>query len=154
MATQRPAYVHVDQDNFTQYFDLNGSATYDKPTGIVTVTPDKNDQVGNFALKPKIDASTNFTLLGQVNLGNRTSATGGADGIGFAFHNGNSTDIGNAGDNLGIGGLIDALGLKLDTWHNGDTCLKHYGRAHKCQRRMLMVMVEQMILILRNLVVS
>ncbi|WCJ47687.1 adhesin [Levilactobacillus brevis] len=95
MATQRPAYVHVDQDNFTQYFDLNGSATYDKPTGIVTVTPDKNDQVGNFALKPKID------------------------GIGFAFHNGNSTDIGNAGDNLGIGGLIDALGLKLDTWHNG-----------------------------------
>ncbi|WAE44994.1 hypothetical protein OUY26_11925 [Levilactobacillus brevis] len=27
--------------------------------------------------------------------------------------------IGNAGDNLGIGGLIDALGLKLDTWHNG-----------------------------------
>lgn len=119
MATQRPAYIHVDQDNFTQYFDLNGSATYDKLTGIVTVTPDKNDQVGNFALKPKIDASTNFTLLGQVNLGNRTSATGGADGIGFAFHNGNSTDIGNAGGNLGIGGLIDALGFKLDTWHNG-----------------------------------
>ncbi|MDM7528208.1 SpaA isopeptide-forming pilin-related protein, partial [Lacticaseibacillus paracasei] len=50
--------------------------------------------------------------------GNKTSSQGGADGIGFAFHDGNTTDIGNAGGNLGIGGLQNAIGFKLDTWHN------------------------------------
>ena len=63
--------------------------------------------------------NTSFTLTGQINLGNRTSSQGGADGIGFAFHNGNTTDIGNAGGNLGIGGLQKAIGFKLDTYHNG-----------------------------------
>lgn len=56
-----------------------------------------------------------FTLTSQVNLGSNPS---GADGIGFAFHSGNTTDVGNAGGNLGIGGLQDAIGFKLDTWFN------------------------------------
>ncbi|EQC58369.1 hypothetical protein N219_11860 [Limosilactobacillus fermentum MTCC 8711] len=56
-----------------------------------------------------------FTLTGKVNLGSNPN---GADGIGFAFHNGNTTDIGNAGANLGIGGLQNALGFKLDTFTN------------------------------------
>ncbi len=71
----------------------------------MTITPDENNKVGNFSLKSKIDMNTSFTLTGQINLGNRTSSQGGADGIGFAFHTGNTNDIGNAGGNLGIGGL-------------------------------------------------
>ncbi|MBW8037290.1 LPXTG cell wall anchor domain-containing protein [Lactobacillus helveticus] len=63
--------------------------------------------------------NTSFTLTGQINLGSRTSSQGGADGISFAFHTGNTTDIGNAGGNLGIGGLQNAIGFKLDTYHNG-----------------------------------
>ena len=110
------ASTEVTKDNFLQYFDLNGSATYDQSTGIVTLTPDDNNQVGNFALKSKIDTNSSFTLTGQVNLG---SDPNGADGISFAFHNGNTTDLGNSGGNLGIGGLLDALGFKLDTWGNG-----------------------------------
>ena len=113
------ALTNVTKDNFEDYFSLNGSATYDQTTGIVTITPDKNDKVGNFSLKSKIDMNTSFTLTGQINLGNRTFSQGGADGIGFAFHNGNTTDIGNAGGNLGIGGLQKAIGFKLDTYHNG-----------------------------------
>ena len=113
------ALTNVTKDNFEDYFSLNGSATYDQTTGIVTITPDKNDKIGNFSLKSKIDMNTSFTLTGQINLGNRTSSQGGADGIGFAFHNGNTTDIGNAGGNLGIGGLQKAIGFKLDTYHNG-----------------------------------
>lgn len=113
------ALTNVTKDNFEDYFSLNGSVTYDQTTGIVTITPDKNDKVGNFSLKSKIDMNTSFTLTGQINLGNRTSSQGGADGIGFAFHNGNTTDIGNAGGNLGIGGLQKAIGFKLDTYHNG-----------------------------------
>ncbi|WP_457922186.1 mucin-binding protein [Levilactobacillus brevis] len=113
------ALTNVTKDNFEDYFSLNGSATYDQTTGIVTITPDENNKVGNFSLKSKIDMNTSFTLTGQINLGNRTSSQGGADGIGFAFHTGNTTDIGNAGGNLGIGGLQKAIGFKLDTCHNG-----------------------------------
>ncbi|KRL28327.1 lectin-like domain-containing protein [Lactobacillus kefiranofaciens] len=114
--TDNEALTHVTKDTFLDYFSLNGSATYDKNSGIVTITPDEYNKVGNFSLKSKIDMSTSFTLTGQVNLGSKPN---GADGIGFAFHNGNTTDIGNAGGNLGIGGLQNALGFKLDTWSDG-----------------------------------
>ncbi|MCE6032221.1 MucBP domain-containing protein, partial [Lactiplantibacillus pentosus] len=116
LATDKEALTHVTKDNFLAYFSLNGSATYDQNTGIVTITPDEYNKVGNFSLKSKIDMNTSFTLTGKVNLGSNPN---GADGIGFAFHNGNTTDIGNAGGNLGIGGLQNALGFKLDTWSNG-----------------------------------
>ncbi|MCZ3672024.1 MucBP domain-containing protein [Lactobacillus gasseri] len=116
LATDADALTHVTKDNFLAYFSLNGSATYDQNTGIVTITPDEYNKVGNFSLKSKIDMNTSFTLTGKVNLGSNPN---GADGIGFAFHNGNTTDIGNAGGNLGIGGLQNALGFKLDTWSNG-----------------------------------
>ena len=118
LATDKEALTHVTKDNFLAYFSLNGSATYDPNTGIVTITPNDNNQVGNFSLKSKIDMNSSFTLTGRVNLGDKTSYQGGADGIGFAFHNGNTTDVGNAGGNLGIGGLQNAIGFKLDTWHN------------------------------------
>ncbi|MCT4380108.1 lectin-like domain-containing protein [Leuconostoc pseudomesenteroides] len=111
---------HVTASNFLDYFSLNGSATYDASQGVVTLTTDNNNLVGNFSLKSKIDMNSSFTLTGQVNLGNKVSSKGGADGIGFAFHDGNTTDIGNAGGNLGIGGLINAVGFKLDTYHNDD----------------------------------
>ncbi|WP_173008418.1 lectin-like domain-containing protein, partial [Lactobacillus helveticus] len=116
-ATDKEALTHVDNVNFLDYFSLNGSATYDQHTGTVTITQDEYNQVGNFSLKSKIDMNKSFTLTGQVNLGSNPN---GADGIGFAFHNGNTTDIGNAGGNLGIGGLQNALGFKLDT------CLNYY----------------------------
>ena len=118
MADNTAVLTNVTKDNFKDYFSLNGSATYNQTTGIVTITPDENDKVGNFSLKSKIDMNSSFTLTGQVNIGNKTSSQGGADGIGFAFHNGNTTDVGNAGGNLGIAGLQDAIGFKLDTWHN------------------------------------
>ena len=97
--TDNEALPHVAKDTFLDYFSLNGSATYDKNSGIVTITPDEYNKVGNFSLKSKIDMSTSFTLTGQVNLGSNPN---GADGIGFAFHNGNTTDIGNAGSNFFI----------------------------------------------------
>ena len=114
-ATTEAALSHVDKANFLEYFSLNGSATYDAEKGIVTITPEQNNQVGNFSLTSKIDMNKSFTLTGQVNLGSHPD---GADGIGFAFHSGNTTDVGNAGGNLGIGGLQDAIGFKLDTWFN------------------------------------
>ena len=116
LPTDKEALTHVTKNNFLDYFSLKGSATYDQNTGIVTITPDEYSKVGNLSLKSKIDMNTSFTLTGQVNLGSNSPY--GADGIGVAFHNGNTTDIGNAGGNLGIGGLQNALGFKLDTWTN------------------------------------
>ncbi|WP_180368297.1 lectin-like domain-containing protein, partial [Oenococcus oeni] len=112
------AMTTVTKENFLDYFTLNGSATYNATTGIVTLTTDSNNEVGNFSLDSEIDMNSSFTLIGEVNLGSKTSSEGGADGIGLAFDSGNTTDIGNSGGNLGIGGLQDALGFKLDTWHN------------------------------------
>lgn len=108
-------YSHVNKDNFLDYFILNGDATYDPQTGIVTLTPNENNQVGNFTLKNKINLDYNFKLTGSINLG---SDKNGADGIGLAFHNGNTNDVGISGGNNGIAGLENAFGFKLDTWHN------------------------------------
>ncbi|RRJ11061.1 hypothetical protein EIM20_36120, partial [Pseudomonas aeruginosa] len=42
----------------------------------------------------------------------------GGDGIGFAFSPGTLGQIGKEGAALGIGGLNNAFGFKLDTYHN------------------------------------
>lgn len=107
--------LSVTKENFMDYFVLNGSATYDKKSGIVTLTPNKNNQVGNFTLKTKIDMSQSFTLRGGINLGSNIF---GADGVSFGFHEGNTSDIGIFGGNLGIAGLQNATAFKLDTYHN------------------------------------
>lgn len=109
-------FVQVTKDNFLNYFNLEASATYDKSTGIVTLTEAKGNQVGNFTLNGKIDMNQSFTLTGYVNLGSNKY---GADGVSFAFHSGNTNDIGVFGGNLGIGGLENAVGFKLDTYKNG-----------------------------------
>lgn len=41
------------------------------------------DQSGNVTLKTKVDMSQNFTLSGSINLGDKSSESGGADGVGF-----------------------------------------------------------------------
>ncbi|MCP9037581.1 MucBP domain-containing protein, partial [Streptococcus oralis] len=110
--------VTVTKENFLDYFKLNGSATYNQDDGVITLTPDENSRLGNFSLKSKIDMNQSFKLIGQVNLGDKTQKHGGADGIGFAFHTGNITDLGASGGNLGIGGLRNATGFKLDTYRN------------------------------------
>jgi len=110
--------VTVTKENFLDYFKLNGSATYNQDDGVITLTPDENSRLGNFSLKSKINMNQSFKLIGQVNLGDKTQKHGGADGIGFAFHTGNITDLGADGGNLGIGGLRNATGFKLDTYRN------------------------------------
>ncbi|RUS52349.1 hypothetical protein QI30_16355, partial [Kurthia sp. 3B1D] len=121
-ATTESNITSVTKDNFEDHFVLNGSAKnqYNKNSGTVTLTPDKIDQSGNFALNEKIDLSKSFTLKGKINLGTKSKSQGGADGIGFAFHNGDPSTIGMSGGALGIGNLVDAFGFKLDTFFNGE----------------------------------
>ncbi|MEE6693679.1 lectin-like domain-containing protein, partial [Lactiplantibacillus plantarum] len=114
--------VTVNKDNFDNYFNQNGSANnnYDKDTGIQTIT-DGSFQSGNVAFDGAIDVRNNFEIDGAINLGQITSSqgyTGIADGIGFVFYKGDRNQVGGNGGNLGIYGVTDAFGWKVDTWFN------------------------------------
>ncbi|WP_285017161.1 lectin-like domain-containing protein [Lactococcus garvieae] len=112
--------IHVDSSNFLEYFNLNGSATYDG-SGVVTLTPDSRNQAGNATLKTRIDMSQSFSLQGEINLGTKSQDQGGADGIGFGFHSQTSDSIGDSGGALGIGRLVGAFGWKADTFYNNSS---------------------------------
>lgn len=110
--------VTVDAKNFNHYFDMHGTATDQlNSDGSVTITFTKKGQqysVGGISLKEKINMDSSFTLNGQINLGN----FGGADGMGIVFHTGSVDALGRPGGNLGIAGLPDAVGFKLDSYYD------------------------------------
>lgn len=109
--------IHVNPNNFLDYFNLNGSATYDG-SGILTLTPDARNQSGNATLKTRIDMSQSFTLEGEINLGDKSQLQGGADGIGFGFHSQTTGLLGDGGGTMGIGSLRGGFGWKADTHFN------------------------------------
>ncbi|MCI2773821.1 lectin-like domain-containing protein, partial [Staphylococcus petrasii] len=115
--------VTINKDNFTDHFNVKDSATYNPKTGIVTLTPDEGSKKGSITLNTKINSNKSFHFTGKVNLGSRyegyspDGVTGG-DGIGFAFSPGKVDDTGKEGAAVGIGGLANAFGFKLDTYHN------------------------------------
>lgn len=113
----------MEPTDFLDYFQRNGSAAqfdYDLSTFTQTLTPNQTSQSGNVTLKNKIDMSSSFQFKGLVNLGDKSKAQGGADGIGFEFQPGNTDVVGHSGGAAGIGGVPGAFGFKLDTYYNGD----------------------------------
>ncbi|MGE6933451.1 lectin-like domain-containing protein, partial [Staphylococcus capitis] len=117
--------VVVTKDNFNDHMNVSGSAVYDPKTGIVTLTPDEKSKKGAISLNTRLDSNRSFRFDGKVNLGNRyegfhnsTDDFDGRDGIGFAFSPGDRGEIGKEGAAVGIGGLKNAFGFKLDTFHN------------------------------------
>lgn len=118
--------VTVTKDNFSQHFNLKDTAIYDANTGIVTLTSDTPSQKGSITLNTKINSNKSFNFTGKVNLGNRYEGYSpdgviGGDGIGFAFSPGTLDATGKEGAAVGIGGLTNAFGFKLDTYHNTST---------------------------------
>ena len=119
-ATSREITVYPK--DFLTYFQRNGSAAgfdYDLATYTQTLTPNKASQAGNVTLKTKVDMSQNFTFTGKINLGDKAQNAGGADGVGFLFHPGDTNVVGAPGGAAGIGGVNGAFGFKLDTYYNG-----------------------------------
>ncbi|WP_047561016.1 lectin-like domain-containing protein, partial [Staphylococcus schweitzeri] len=111
--------ITVNKDNFKQHMTTSGNATYDQSTGIVTLTQDITSQRGAITLGTRIDSNKSFHFSGKVNLGNKYEGHGnGGDGIGFAFSPGVLGETGLNGAAVGIGGLSNAFGFKLDTYHN------------------------------------
>ena len=114
--------ITVNRGNFKDFFNQNGSAkdNYDQLTGIQTIT-NGSFQYGNISFNGSIDVRNNFEIDGAINLGQITSNygyTGIADGIGFAFYKGKRNQVGGNGGDLGIYGIKNAFGWKVDTWFN------------------------------------
>lgn len=113
----------ITKEDYLNYFHLNGSAVgkFDPSTGKQILT-DSNHQSGNITFQAAIDLRGSFTINGAINIGKsngQTSGTGAiADGIGFAFYKGQRDQVGGTGGNLGIYGIPNAFGWKLDTFTN------------------------------------
>ncbi|WP_038566635.1 lectin-like domain-containing protein [Weissella tructae] len=121
--------VEITKENFSDYFDMNGSATYDQESGIVTLTEKKRKQSGNVKLKEHFNPNEDFLLQGGLNLGDNSNGQPikgnglerGGDGVGFVFHPGDINQVGNVGGAIGIGGIVDGFGFKFDTYWNGNS---------------------------------
>ena len=113
----------VTKDNFESFFQIGGTASYDKSTGTIKLTDDVSGQVGSAYLRFKIDPGQDFSFTGKVDIGDkyeghRVNGRDGGDGVGFVFHTGNVNELGKTGAAIGMGGIKSAFGFKLDSWHN------------------------------------
>ncbi|WP_181039229.1 lectin-like domain-containing protein [Enterococcus faecalis] len=116
-----PLHSVIKGDDYANNFTPNGSAVINSNTA--TLTPDQSHLAGNTILNTKIDMRYSFKLNGEVNLGDKSKAQGGADGISFVFQPGDTNVIGIPGGSMAIGGIQGAFGFKLDTYYN------QYGQA-------------------------
>lgn len=111
----------VTSDNLSDYFQTNGTAEIDHDSGVVTLTQDAQNQSGAITLKQPMLADYPFMLRGTINLGNKSQQNRGADGMGIGFHTSPAGSIGQTGNGMGLAGLKDAFGFKLDTYYNSSS---------------------------------
>ena len=112
--------IKVDKDNFSDYFNLHGNASYDSNSGVVTLTPARVYMNGSTALNVKIDTTKDFKLEGEFLIKTDDPNRVPVDGIGFALTPDDQTKLGYNGAAVGISGLKDAVGFKIDTFFNRD----------------------------------
>ncbi len=103
----------VDEDCFT----LNGNAQYIDVGGedCIQLTQEINNQTGCAWSGSQIDFATSFSLTLDYYFGNNVN---GADGNTFTFQPSSSTACGEAGGQLGAGGIANALVVEFDTYDN------------------------------------
>ncbi|MGT2832549.1 lectin-like domain-containing protein, partial [Streptococcus halotolerans] len=116
------ARLEVTKKNMVDYFIVGGNAKGDdvNPT---TLTDDVSGQAGSLGLKNKINMNEDFTLIGKLNLGDKyegysPNGRKGGDGVSLAFTTANPGVVGLSGASIGLGGIPNSFGFKLDTWHN------------------------------------
>ena len=111
---------HVTKTNFADHFRVIGNTSWYNPnTGIISLTDDTNNLVSAAYLTSKLDISQGFHLTGKVNLGHRSMAQNSGNGVSFILSQNSPGEIGKAGPAVGIGGLKNAFGFKLDTKFDG-----------------------------------
>ncbi|MCK8607044.1 lectin-like domain-containing protein [Apilactobacillus ozensis] len=102
--------------NIREAFDVSKVINNIDGNDIILTDDIKGQTRGVATLKNKIDFGKPFTLNGKINLGNSGNKYG--DGISFGFSTDNTNAIGRAGGGVGISGLNNAFGFKIDTYYN------------------------------------
>ncbi|MCF6160541.1 lectin-like domain-containing protein [Furfurilactobacillus milii] len=113
--------VTISPSNFDSFFKVNGDARY--ADGKVTLTS-KGGQSGNITLLNQLNPNYGFTVNGGVSM-SLDGQSSNADGISFIFHPGNNNMVGGTGGELGIAGLPNSFGFKIDNYYNGDDTNVH-----------------------------
>ncbi|MGQ2287791.1 lectin-like domain-containing protein, partial [Leuconostoc suionicum] len=110
--------TNINNSNFLDFFSIinNDYTKYDANSGILKLTTG-SQQAGGVTFKNDIDLSKPFSMDFDINVGSGNVA----DGIGIAFYSGDRNQIGKKAGNLGIYGIPNAFGWKLDTWNNPES---------------------------------
>ncbi|MHA2817669.1 lectin-like domain-containing protein, partial [Streptococcus agalactiae] len=116
------AHLIVTKNNMVDHFEVRGTAYGDDQNPVV-LTEDVSGQAGSLLLNKRIDMNESFRLEGRLSLGNKyegykVGGRSGGDGVSFAFTSTALGTIGLSGASIGLGGLPNSFGFKLDTWHN------------------------------------
>ena len=118
------AKLIVTQDNQDTFFTTSADAH--KDGNVVTLTDDAPSRKGAYTLFNKISLSESFELVGKINIGKRyegysPDGVAGGDGVSFVFTTSEPGVVGLDGASIGLGGIPNSFGFKLDTYHNTST---------------------------------
>ena len=118
------AKLIVTPDNQDTFFTTSADAH--KDGNVVTLTDDAPSRKGAYTLFNKISLSESFELVGKINIGKRyegysPDGVAGGDGVSFVFTTSEPGVVGLDGASIGLGGIPNSFGFKLDTYHNTST---------------------------------
>ena len=118
------AKLIVTPDNQDTFFTTSADAH--KDGNVVTLTDDAPSRKGAYTLFNKISLSESFELVGKINIGSRyegysPDGVSGGDGVSFVFTTSEPGVVGLDGASIGLGGIPNSFGFKLDTYHNTST---------------------------------
>ena len=118
------AKLIVTPDNQDTFFTTSADAH--KDGNVVTLTDDAPSRKGAYTLFNKISLSESFELVGKINIGKRYEGyspdrVAGGDGVSFVFTTAEPGVVGLDGASIGLGGIPNSFGFKLDTYHNTST---------------------------------
>lgn len=107
-------FVSFTYDLPAQY-QLVGEAEFVQDS-CIQLTGNAFNQFGSFWFLEKVSLSESFNVQAELYFG---ESDGGADGIVFALQP-LSNNVGQAGGEIGIGGISPSLFVEIDTWQNGE----------------------------------
>ncbi|KOY68105.1 hypothetical protein RZ74_12500 [Apilactobacillus apinorum] len=113
-----PVTINITKDNFLNYFELVGSASYDQSTGTITLTQDAQNESGGVTLKNKVSLTRSFSITGSIYAGNKLDTEGGADGLAIFFHPNRVGFPISTGGAVGMYQVPNAFGFKVDTFYD------------------------------------
>ncbi|GAA6112981.1 MAG: DUF1542 domain-containing protein [Apilactobacillus sp.] len=118
LSSPNPVTININKDNFLNYFELVGDASYNQSTGTITLTQDAQNESGGVTLKNKVSLTRSFSITGSIYAGNKLDTEGGADGLAIFFHPNRVGFPISTGGAVGMYQVPNAFGFKVDTFYD------------------------------------